>query len=227
MGMEVQAYRRPLDPHCARARYADNRAKYNHMRYWSTDPGTRRLRVIGDRRPSPLAPRPGDNNGMVVLALVLLILVVVFSVAIVVSNPGVYNLSLFRVLVPVTSAGVYFTGVGAAVLTVVALLLLRLGIRRSREQRQRLRSADQAAAKGAPETLSVASSGAGSSVAEVVPAKEEPLAKTTRPATDPDVPASTGPTANLELDPPTAMSPAERRALLDEVDEVSRDEPKQ
>jgi hypothetical protein len=82
---------------------------------------------------------------MVVLALVLLILVVVFSVAIVVSNPAVYDLSLFRVMVPVTSAGVYFTGVGAALLTVVALLLLRLGIRRSRERRQRLKTAEQAA----------------------------------------------------------------------------------
>jgi hypothetical protein len=164
---------------------------------------------------------------MVVLALVLLILVVVFSVAIVVSNPAVYELSLFRVLVPVTSAGVYFTGVGAAVLTVVALLLLRLGIRRSREQRQRLRSAEQAATKGAPETLSVASSGAGSSAADVGPAEEEPLAKSIRPTTDRDVPASTGPTANLELDPPTAMTPSERRDMLDEVEEASRDEPKQ
>ena len=86
---------------------------------------------------------------MVVLALVLLILVVVFSVAIVVSNPAVYDLSLFRVMVPVTSAGVYFTGVGAALLTVVALLLLRLGIRRSRERRQRLKTAEQAAIGGA------------------------------------------------------------------------------
>jgi hypothetical protein len=164
---------------------------------------------------------------MVVLALVLLILVVVFSVAIVVSNPAVYDLSLFRVLVPVTSAGIYFTGVGAAVLTVVALLLLRLGIRRSREQRQRLRSAEQAVTKGSSETISGASSGAGSSVADVEPAEEKPLAKPTGPPADPDVPASTGPTANLELDPPTAMTPGERRALLDEVDEVSRDEPKQ
>ena len=41
-------------------------------------------------------------------------LVAVFSLAIVVSNPDVYELSLFRVLVPVTSAGVFLTGVGAA-----------------------------------------------------------------------------------------------------------------
>jgi membrane protein implicated in regulation of membrane protease activity len=162
---------------------------------------------------------------MVVLALVLLILVVVFSVAIVVSNPNVYDLSLFRVLVPVTSAGVYFTGVGAALLTVVGLLLLRLGIRRSREHRQRLRTAEQAAT-GASGTAPVPSSGAGSSVTSEGSADEEPSPETTRRDNDPDASASSGPMTNLELDPPAATTPAERRALLDE-DGLSRDEPKQ
>lgn len=83
---------------------------------------------------------------MIVLALVLLIIVLVFCLAIVVSNPDVYQLSLFRVLVPVTSAGVFFTGFGAALVTITALLLLRTGIRRSRETRRRLRSAAQPAA---------------------------------------------------------------------------------
>jgi len=82
---------------------------------------------------------------MIVLALVLLIIVLAFSVAIVLSNPDVYQLSLFRVLVPVTSAGVFFTGFGAALVTITALLLLRTGIRRSRETRRRLRTAEQAA----------------------------------------------------------------------------------
>ena len=182
------------------------------MRYWSADSGTER---IGHWRlpAEPLAPRPGDNIGMVVLALVLLILVLVFSVAIVVSNPAIYDLSLFRVLIPVTSAGVYFTGVGAALLTVIALLLLRLGIRRSREQRQRLRTAEQAAIGSASRSTPAASSGTGSS------------ARRDEPADDPG--AASGPTSNLELDPPTAPTPAERQAMLDEVDEVSRDEPKQ
>lgn len=58
----------------------------------------------------PASPRPRDNNDRIAVALVLLILVAVFSVAIVLSNPAVYELSLFRVLAPVTSAGVFFTG---------------------------------------------------------------------------------------------------------------------
>jgi len=158
---------------------------------------------------------------MVVVALVLLIVVVVFTVAIVVSNPAVYDLSLFRVLIPVTSAGVYFTGVGAALLTVVALLLLRVGIRRSREQRQRLRTAEQAA-------ISSSSRPATASTSETAPSVEskESSPSVARLAEDPDASEPSGPTSNLELDPPTATTPAERQALLDEVDETSRDEPK-
>ena len=158
---------------------------------------------------------------MVVVALVLLIVVVVFTVAIVVSNPAVYDLSLFRVLIPVTSAGVYFTGVGAALLTVVALLLLRVGIRRSREQRQRLRAAEQAA-------ISSSSRPAAASTSETAPSVEnkESSPSAARLAEDPDASEPSGPTSNLELDPPTATTPAERQALLDEVDETSRDEPK-
>jgi hypothetical protein len=163
---------------------------------------------------------------MVVLAVVLLILVVVFSVAIVVSNPAVYELSLFRVLIPVTSAGVYFTGVGAALLTLVALLLLRLGIRRGREHRQRLRTAEQAAISGASRTAPAPSSETGSGGNDS-PVDKESFPSKTRLADDPDASASSGPTSNLELDPPTAITPDERKALLDEVDELSRDEPKQ
>jgi hypothetical protein len=163
---------------------------------------------------------------MVVLALVLLILIVIFSVAIVVSNPAVYELSLFRVLVPVTSAGVYFTGVGAALLTVVALLLLRVGIRRSRERRQRLRTAEQAAGSSGRPAAAVPASGTGSSVASDLPA-DEGSSGSPRIAEDPDTSEPSGPTSNLELDPPTAITPAERKAMLDEVDEISRDEPKQ
>ena len=85
---------------------------------------------------------------MIVLALVLLIIVLVFSAAIVLSNPDVYQLSLFRVLVPVTSAGVFFTGFGAALVTITALLLLRTGIRRTRETRRRLRSLEKPATSG-------------------------------------------------------------------------------
>jgi hypothetical protein len=78
---------------------------------------------------------------------VLLVLVAVFTLAIVLSNPDVYELSLFRVLIPVTSAGVYLTGVGAAVLILVALALLRAGLRRRRVRRLEQKSAATAPAQ--------------------------------------------------------------------------------
>ena len=104
-------------------------------------------RTVTDIWPSP-RERPcahvahGHNGRMIVLAVVLLVLIVVFSVAIAVSNPEVYELSLFRVLVPVTSAGVYFTGLGACLLTLLALWLLRAGLKRRRVERNRLKEAE-------------------------------------------------------------------------------------
>jgi hypothetical protein len=168
---------------------------------------------------------------MIVLALALLILVLVFSVAIVVSNPDVYQLSLFRILVPVTSAGVFFTGFGAALVTITALLLLRTGIRRARETRRRLRSADRT------ELDSSATTTRGSSSAD----------RDADPSADPDSPRRgelgdgadagepTGSTAranrsdesasSLDLEPgeDSTTSPVESRRASDSPD---RDEPR-
>ena len=131
---------------------------------------------------------------MIIVALVLLVVVAVFTVAIVLSNPDVYELSLFRVLIPVTSAGVYLTGVGAAVLIAVALWMLRVGLRRRRVQRLERKSATLASdASPAPD-----------------PIEPDPIPSPSR-------------TSTLDLDRPPPPS-AERQALLDEVDQVSPDD---
>jgi hypothetical protein len=152
---------------------------------------------------------------MIVLALVLLIIVLVFSVAIVASNPDVYQLSLFRVLVPVTSAGVFFTGFGAALVTITALLLLRAGIRRSRDTRRRLRSAGQSAAGSA------ASSGDDRSVEG--PAGD-PDAGTGDPDPDPADPQATS-SLDLDSDEDRTTVPVERRTAEAGNDD-DRDEPR-
>ena len=131
---------------------------------------------------------------MIIVALVLLVLVAVFTLAIVLSNPDVYELSLFRVLIPVTSAGVYLTGVGAAVLIAFALWMLRAGLRRRRVQRLERKSA----------TL----------VSDTSP-EPDPV--------DPDPSPTPGRTSTLDLDRPPPPA-ADRQALLDEVDRVSPDE---
>lgn len=145
---------------------------------------------------------------MIVLALALLILVLVFSVAIVLSNPDVYPLSLFRVLVPVTSAGVFFTGFGAALVTITALLLLRTGIRRTRETRRRLRSPD----RPAPDS---------SAAATRSPSAADP--DTRRAAARPEAQL----TSSLDLDPgeDSTTWPADRpRTRVADTDD--RDEPR-
>ncbi len=95
-----------------------DRAKSNHMWHWF--PHLRASRgqpwSAVTRLSQPKSGAADDNEAVIVVALVLLVLVAVFTLAIVLSNPDVYELSLFRVLIPVTSAGVYLTGVGAAVL---------------------------------------------------------------------------------------------------------------
>ena len=131
---------------------------------------------------------------MIIVALLLLVLVAVFTLAIVLSNPDVYDLSLFRVLIPVTSAGVYLTGVGAAVLVAVALWLLRAGLRRRRVHRLKQKSA----------TLTSDHSPSSDRV-------------------DPDPAPTPARTSTLDLDRPPPPA-AERQALLDEVDRVSPDD---
>ena len=156
---------------------------------------------------------------MVVLALVLLIIVLVFSVAIVVSNPDVYSLSLFRVLVPVTSAGVFFTGFGAALVTIIALLLLRTGIRRTRETRRRLRKAELPATSGAGTTSGSGSSATSSDDAEADGPRDRDLDRSPDPA---DRPA--GSTLDLEPGEDPTTVPADRRTPGRDV--ADRDEPR-
>lgn len=150
---------------------------------------------------------------MIVLALALLILVLVFSVAIVLSNPDVYPLSLFRVLVPVTSAGIFFTGFGAALVTITALLLLRTGIRRARSTRRRLRSPDR------PASDSSAGATRSSSTTDrpTNDDQAEPLGSTAYPEAQP--------ASSLDLDPgeDSTTWPTDRQRTRDVED---RDEPR-
>ena len=151
---------------------------------------------------------------MVVLALVLLILVLLLSVAIVLSNPDVYQLSLFRVLVPVTSAGVFFTGFGAALVTITALLLLRTGLRRSREARRRLRTAEQSTADSTAGSRAHRSDAGGTADPDASAGDLEPH------------PADRSATSSLNLDPgedPTTV-PVDRRTAGPAADD--RDEPR-
>ncbi len=77
---------------------------------------------------------------MVPIALILLAIVILFSVAVVVSNPVAVDLSIFGAQIPVTTPAVFFTGAGTMVVLIVALFLLRTGVRRSMARRKEVRT---------------------------------------------------------------------------------------
>jgi hypothetical protein len=189
--------------------------------------------------------RPRMNNGaMVVLSLILLVLVAVLVVAIVVSNPEVYDLSIFGAVVPANAAGIFITGAVAMAVTILALLLLRMGIRRGRARRTERKVLLQAASDKLPgssanreETSTTTSRTSDTSATRDSDTTEPTTTRSTEPTTttrttEPTTSTrGTEPTttseekSSLELEGESSTTPAERQAMLDEADALTKDEP--
>jgi hypothetical protein len=162
---------------------------------------------------------------MVVLALILLVLVAVLVVAIVVSNPEVYDLSIFGAVVPANSVGIFITGAVAMAVTILALLLLRTGIRRGRARRTERKVLLQAAGDKLPgpaaspdETSTTTRRPSDTSATSDSGTTEPTTTKTTEPTT-------TKEKSSLDLEGESSTTPAERQAMLDETDALTKDEP--
>ena len=162
---------------------------------------------------------------MVVLALILLVLVAVLVVAIVVSNPEVYDLSIFGAVVPANSAGIFITGAVAMAVTILALLLLRTGMRRGRARRTERKVLLQAAGDKLPgpaaspdETSTTTRRPSDTSATSDSGTTEPTTTKTTEPTT-------TKEKSSLDLEGESSTTPAERQAMLDETDALTKDEP--
>lgn len=171
---------------------------------------------------------------MVVLALILLVLVAVLVVAIVVSNPEIYDLSIFGAIVPVNSAGIFITGAIAMAVTILAILLLRMGIRRGRARRTERKVLLQAAGDKLPgsasatETATTTSKTSGTS-ATSDPGTEPTTSKTsdTSATSDSRTTEPTTPKEKSSLDlegGDSSTTWAERQAMLDEADALTKDE---
>jgi cytoskeletal protein RodZ len=174
---------------------------------------------------------------MVVLALILLVLVAVLVVAIVVSNPEVYDLSIFGAVVPANAAGIFITGAVAMAVTILAILLLRTGMRRARARRTERKVLLQAAGD------KVSGSSAKPEKGSTTTSKTSDISATSdSDTTDPTTTTSTEPTTTRSAKPPTtttssskeassldlgesSTTPAERQAMLDEADALTKDEP--
>lgn len=179
---------------------------------------------------------------MIPIAVVLLLIVAVFSIAVVVSNPGVQDLSIFGASIPVNDAGVYFTGAGAMLVLILALQLLRTGARREMARRKEIRALKSAAGEGteadaaeqdASEPAAVRTTGAYGGEVESSSHSDDgtPPDNSTSDdiSSDDSAPrTSTEEPKQSSLDlPGDAEQPrttaAERRALLDETDELTGD----
>jgi hypothetical protein len=152
---------------------------------------------------------------MVAVALILLVLVAVLTVGIVVSNPDIYDLSIFGAVVRVSSAGIFLTGAITMALTIVALLLLRIGIRRGRARRKEIKALQASSDKVPSETTSPEDS----TTSKTSDSSTATDSATTEPTT------TTKEESSLELDGKSSTTAAERQAMLDEADAVTRDEP--
>jgi cytoskeletal protein RodZ len=151
---------------------------------------------------------------MVAVALILLVLVAVLTVGIAVSNPDIYDLSIVGAVVKVSSVGIFLTGAITMALTVVALLLLRIGIRRGRARRKEMKEL-QAATDKVP-----ASSEEDSTTSKTSDTSTASDSATTDPAT------TTNEKSSLETEGESSTTAAERQAMLDETDAITRDEPR-
>jgi flagellar biosynthesis/type III secretory pathway M-ring protein FliF/YscJ len=158
-----------------------------------------------------------NNDAMVVLALILLVLVAVLVVAIVVSNPDVYDLSIFGAVVPANSAGIFITGAVAMAVTILALLLLRMGIRRGRARRTERKVLLEAAGDKLPR------SAASPEETSTTTSKTSDTAATSASATN--EPTTPKEKSSVELEDESSTTPAERQAMLDEADALAKDEP--
>jgi hypothetical protein len=163
---------------------------------------------------------------MVVLALILLVLVAVLVVAIVVSNPQTYDLSIFGAVIPATSAGIFITGAVTMAVTILALLLLRTGMRRARARRTKLKeleASDQASAgsSGSPAVGSATTTGSAPMTGSATKS-ETPAESSTSDAIEPK---ATKDTSKVDAEHQPSTTAAERQAMLDEADKLTRDEP--
>ena len=153
---------------------------------------------------------------MVALALILLVLVAVLVVAIVVSNPEIYDLSIFGAVVPVNSAGIFITGAVAMAVTILAILLLRMGIRRGRARRTERKVLLQAAGDKLPGSASAEETSTTTSKTSDTSATSD--SETTEPTT-------TKEKSSLDLEGGESSTTwAERQAMLDEADALTKDE---
>jgi flagellar biosynthesis/type III secretory pathway M-ring protein FliF/YscJ len=179
---------------------------------------------------APLRVPQRNNDDMVALGLILLVLVAVLVIAIVASNPQTYDLSIFGAVIPANGAGIFITGAIAMAVTILALLLLRTGIRRARARRKQLKALEASGDAVPKESTSPAEPTTTDATAAAATAADGKASDTNAPGSSgsdlaqPVEPASAREKSALDLEGESSTTAAERQAMLDEADQVTRDE---
>ncbi|GAB3752396.1 hypothetical protein [Microlunatus parietis] len=219
---------------------------------------------------------------MIPVAVVLVVLVIVFTVAIIIGNPQSFDLQIFVARIPANITGVYVTGAVTMLVLAVAGWLLWTGLVRLRAQQKEIKALKAAAGVRGKALPGKGGSATGSGTKDVkdpkdtagATAKDDATGKTAesktsdhdrgakKPEADPteDSPGSRGASPRgsaLDLDEPAGRGPAgagrepgdgasatkdrtgrrdrpedgettaeERRRLLDEADDLTRDDPR-
>lgn len=166
-----------------------------------------------------------NNDGMVPIAVVVILVVIVFTVAVVLA-PDPATLSIFGAQINTNTAGVYFTGAVTMLVLLLALMLFRAGLSRMARQRKEIRSLKEKAEVG-PGTPKQKKSGAPAEPKQKKSAgtKNRSTAATGKPATS--EPRSSESAGTAPAEPESTESPttsADRQSLLDETDAVLGDE---
>lgn len=196
--------------------------------------------------------------GMIPVAVVLILLVIVFTIAIIIGNPQSFDLQVFVARIPANITGVYVTGAVTMLVLAVAGWLLWTGIVRMRARQQELRALKAAAGKSTKKAISPES---GKAAKDTTPSgtataseREEEAAPKRAPeaAGDPKRAADSSPkdagvsrtAAAEDADPSVtgadsakprgdrdlgdddqpSTTPEERRRLLAETDDLTRDD---
>jgi flagellar biosynthesis/type III secretory pathway M-ring protein FliF/YscJ len=190
---------------------------------------------------APLRVPQRNNDGMVALGLILLVLVAVLVIAIVVSNPQTYNLSIFGAVIPANGAGIFITGAIAMAVTILALLLLRIGMRRARARRKQLKALEtsgdaapkESTSQAEPTTTDVRATDTKTTNTKTTDAEAtdtKPIDTKASGSSGSDLSEPEEPVPGREKSAPdlhgeSSTTRAERQAMLDEANQVTRDEP--
>jgi hypothetical protein len=159
---------------------------------------------------------------MIALAGVLLLIVVVFSVAVVAGNPTVFDLSIFGAHIPVTAGGVYLNGAGAMLVLLLAAMLMRRGIKRGLARRRKVKQLSTAAARST-RADSTATAQAPHRVTPGPSSSAWAAQKTATPHPSAAATPQSEPSPQFGDDVHPSTSIAERQALLDEAEELTGD----